>query len=105
MHNEVRSDLEQIIALLKSDKCDWVRLFNQALLAFDEEDFESCSSIILSGCGGMGSLNDIVLGQGMDQHGNFCWKDGYRDLNDTFQLLLGRLYGFARAYPRNHSNK
>jgi len=105
MYDEVREDLEQIIVLLEKDQSSWVRLFLQARRAFDAQDLASCSSIILSGSGGMGSLNDLVLGQGRDESGNFCWKDGYQELNDAFQERLGRLYGFARAYLRSHPTR
>ena len=103
MYDQVGIDLEKIIALLEKDQNSWARLFRQARRAFDAEDFQSCGSIILSGSGGMGSLNDLVLGQGKDEQGNFHWKDGYQELNDTFQTLLGRLYEFSRACLRSHS--
>lgn len=53
----------------------------------------------------MGSLNDLILGQGRDEHGNFQWRDGYRELNDRFQTLLGRLYTFASDYRRAMGTK
>jgi hypothetical protein len=98
MYDQVREDIDEMISLLESDNSSWVQLFRKAKRAFDAQDYENCSSIILSGSGGMGSLNDLILGQGRDERGDFQWKDGYRELNDRFQVLLGRLYSFASDY-------
>lgn len=109
MFIQVKMDLEQIIELLETERSNWVQLFIQARNAFDEDDFQLCSRIILSGSGGTGSLNDLVLGQGRDDQGNFCWEDGYQELNDNYQALLCRLYEFAHSrlrgmpLPRYHS--
>lgn len=56
--------------------------------------------VILSGSGGMGSLNDLVLGQSRDASGNFQWKDGYGAMNEQFQRLFESLYAFAHTYRR-----
>lgn len=100
MYDQVGKDLNEMITLLEGDSNAWAQLFRKAKRAFDAHDFENCSSIILSGSGGMGSLNDLILGQGRDERGVFQWKKGHRELNDRFQELLGRLYSFAGSYRR-----
>lgn len=108
MYIQVKMDLEQIIELLEKERSNRFRLFIQAQKAFDEDDFQLCSGIILSGNGGVGSLNDLVLGQRRDEQGNFGWEDGYQELNDNFQALLCRLYEFShrclrgKSLPRYH---
>lgn len=96
-YDQVRMDLDEIVALLTKDGCSWARLFELAKCEFDRANYKACGSIILSGSGGMGSLNDLVLGQGSTEAGEFVWKPGYKELNDRFQVLLGRLYGFAES--------
>jgi hypothetical protein len=100
MYEQAQQDLDEIIVLLQDDGNSWARLFRLAKQAFSEADYKTCGSIILSGSGGMGSLNDIVLGQGRDATGEWAWKPGYRKLNDEFQALLGRLHSFADNVSR-----
>lgn len=100
MYEQVQCDLDEIIVLLQEDGNSWVRLFKLAKQAFAQADYKTCGSIILSGSGGMGSLNDIVLGQGHTASGEWNWKPGYEELNDKFQVLLGRLYSFADNVSR-----
>ena len=100
MYEQLRTHLNEMIALLDSDSCAWAGHFRKALSAYDREDYEHCSYIILSGSGGMGSLNDLVLGQTCDVNGSFKWKDGYVEMNEKFQQLLESLYSFAHAYQR-----
>lgn len=100
MYDQAQSDLDEIIVLLEADANSWARLFRQARIAFAEEDYKACGSVILSGSGGMGSLNDIVLGQGRNATGEWVWKPGYQELNNKFQVVLARLYSFAEAISR-----
>ncbi len=87
-----------MITLLDSDHCAWAEHFRKALSAYEREDYEHCSYIILSCSGGMGSLNDLVLGQSCDVNGNFKWKDGHLKMNEKFQQILENLYSFGHAY-------
>lgn len=54
---------------------------------------------LLSAYGGMGSLNDLVLGQGSFD-GVFAWKPGYVELNEAFDLLRGQAATLANAIRR-----
>lgn len=100
MYEQLRNHLNEMIALLDRDSCAWAEHFRKALSACDREDYEHCSYIILSGSGGMGSLNDLVLGQTRDINGSFKWKNGHVEMNEKFQQLLESLYSFAHAYQR-----
>ena len=89
-----------MIDLLEKDESRWSQFFQKALAAFEQTDYQRCAKIILSGSGGMGSLNDFVLGQTTDQNGKFQWKTGYEEMNKTYQELLNSLYSFARGVQR-----
>ncbi|WP_446739925.1 DUF6966 domain-containing protein [Pseudomonas sp. TH31] len=54
---------------------------------------------LLSAYGGMGSLNDLVLGQ-ESVDGVFAWKPGYVELNEAFDLLRGQAATLANAIRR-----
>ncbi|WP_420818922.1 DUF6966 domain-containing protein, partial [Paraglaciecola marina] len=50
-----------MIALLEEEKSDWwAKHFKRALSAFDSNEYLNCANVIMSGSGGMGSLNDVV---------------------------------------------
>jgi hypothetical protein len=92
----LRDYLIAMVSLLKGEgEGEWARLFTGALEALDLGDELECARIILSGHGGAGSLNDLVLGQEVSDHGTFSWKSGSRQLNDEYRRLLDRLCDFA----------
>ncbi|WP_067654266.1 DUF6966 domain-containing protein [Ferrimonas marina] len=100
MYGQTRKDLIQMIELLEEDDTRWSQFFQRALVAFDNGEYRRCAEIILSGSGGMGSLNDLVLGQTTDQHGKFQWKLNHEEINSKYQELLSSLYAFSRGIRR-----
>ena len=50
---------------------------------------------VLGAYGGMGSVNDLVLGQGSD-NGVFAWKPGAQKLNNRFAALRSRAWELAQ---------
>lgn len=51
---------------------------------------------LLSAYGGMGSFNDLVLGQ-CYEGGKFSWKVGHVALNERFSALRSRAWALANA--------
>jgi hypothetical protein len=100
MYQKTENKLKLIIQLLEEDQNNWSQFFIKALDAFEKGDYTRCAQIILSGSGGMGSLNDLVLGQTKDAAGNFQWKPDYQETNNKFQELLNNLYAFAHGINR-----
>ncbi|MGP9684632.1 DUF6966 domain-containing protein [Halomonas sp. AOP25-F1-15] len=100
MYEKTRKDLLAMIELLENDDSRWSQFFQKALAAFDQGEYLRCSEIILSGSEGMGSLNDLVLGQTTDRGGKFQWKPGYEEMNNSYQELLSSLYAFAQGIRR-----
>ncbi|MGH1470095.1 MAG: DUF6966 domain-containing protein [Cellvibrionaceae bacterium] len=100
MYAKIEKDLRLMIELLKKDDSGWTQLFKKALIEFESDKYQLCASTILSGSGGMGSLNDLVLGQAVDEKGNFQWKTGYNEMNNSYQELLTSLYAFAQDIQR-----
>lgn len=98
MYEQTRKDLIEMIALLKEDGAKhWVKFFQKALRAFDASDYMQCAHQIKSGRGGMGRLDDLILGQEKDENGKFSWKTEYKEMNQKYSELLERLYVFSEA--------
>ena len=95
-YETTKRDLKDMIALLESDGCiGWASFFQRALDLLEQGLPVECGRHIQSGSGGMGSLNDLVLSQEQDRHGQFQWKEGYQELNEKYQELLNKLYEFS----------
>ena len=95
-----------MISLLTQDeKYHWAKFFEVALQLYDENNFIECARKIKSGSGGMGSLNDLVLGQGNNTEGKFQWKAGYKEINHRYGFLLNELYDFSNTIIKNLAKK
>ncbi|WP_091390604.1 DUF6966 domain-containing protein [Microbulbifer marinus] len=100
MYDKTRKELILMIELLENDENRWAQFFKKALAFFDNGEYQRCAETILSGSGGMGSLNDLVLAQTTDQHGKFQRKPNYEEINNQYQELLSSLYAFSRGMRR-----
>ena len=105
MYTATIQQLEEMLQLLREDGVTgWVPLFTSAKQAIEAGNPQECGRIILGGSGGMGSLNDLVLGQTTDSRGNFAWKPGYEKMNNRYQTLLDSLYEFAHNVRSGDQN-
>ncbi|HEU0188086.1 MAG TPA: hypothetical protein VFR06_09365 [Gallionellaceae bacterium] len=100
MYEKTGNELKLMIELLEKDESRCSKFFKKALAEFEHGEYQSCAETILSGSGGMDSLNDLVLGQTTDQNGKFQWKPGYEEMNDSYQELLSSLYAFSQGMRR-----
>ncbi|WP_313740666.1 DUF6966 domain-containing protein [Pseudomonas sp.] len=98
-HAPLADVLEALACLLESDGDQhwsrWMRTARARLLDGDPDAIR----YLLSAYGGMGSFNDLVLGQRYDSHG-FSWKPGYAELNQRFDELRGEAYDLAQRIRR-----
>jgi len=99
---ELISVLEQLATLLYSDGhihwSSWMREARTRLLHSDASGI----TYLLSAYGGMGSINDLVLGQ-CYEGGRFSWKPGYVELNEKFEQLRRDAAQLARAIERSQA--
>ncbi|WP_348772795.1 DUF6966 domain-containing protein [Pseudomonas hormoni] len=88
--------LDQLATVLESDGAthwsQWMRKARAHLMNSDYYGIE----YLLSAYGGMGSLNDLVLGQSCID-GIFSWKPGHIELNEKFNALRSEAAALARA--------
>jgi len=91
--------LDQLVMLLESDGdthwSAWMRKSRARLMDSDDSGIE----YLRRAYGGMGSFNDLVLGQ--DQvEGGFRWKPGYAELNERFCELRDQAALLAETIMR-----
>ena len=94
--------LDALASVLESDGdrhwANWMRKSQARLLNSDYSGIE----YLLSAYGGMGSLNDLILGQSY-KDGVFAWKPGYTELNERFAALRSKAWELADAIKRSQS--
>jgi hypothetical protein len=94
--------LEELASVLESDGNThwggWMRRTRARLLNSDYSGIE----YLLSAYGGMGSINDVVLGQSY-KDGVFAWKPGHVELNEKFTLLSNKAWVLADAIKRSQN--
>lgn len=97
---ELVSVLDKLAALLDGDGgrhwSAWVRKAKAHLLNSDYSGIE----YLLSAYGGMGSINDVVLGQSYN-NGVFDWKSRRIELNEEFAKLRNKAWELANAIKRS----
>lgn len=74
----------------------WIRNSRARLLNSDYSGIE----YLLSAYGGMGSLNDVVLGQSY-KDGVFAWNPEHIELNEKFSALSSKAWELADAIKRS----
>jgi hypothetical protein len=83
--------LGEMADLLESDgERNWQYWARGARSMLMQGDY-SAISYVRTAYGGMGTLNDLVLGQ-TEENGVWTWKPGYRELNDRFDHLRGQAW-------------
>ena len=96
---ELIAVLEELAAVLKRDgNIPWSSLIHRAKSRLENDDYSGIGSL-LSAYGGMGSINDLVLGQSVEA-GEFSWKAGHFDLNEKFLALKNRAWEIAYEIKR-----
>jgi len=93
--------LDQIIQVLDSDgEKHWRNLMASARSRLVGSDYSGVEHV-LGAYGGMGSFNDLVIGQSMVE-GRFHWKPGARKANDELDALRGEAFALAQFIQRHH---
>jgi hypothetical protein len=78
--------LDQLAAMLESDgDTHWSLWMRKARARLMDSDYSGIE-YLQSAYGGMGSFNDLILGQ-RDENGVLCWKPGHVELNERFDEL------------------
>ena len=92
---ELISVLDELVAVLESDGEEhWSQWMSDARTRLADSDSSGITKL-RSAYGGMGSFNDLILGQSY-RDGVLCWKPGYGELNQRFYRLrddVARLVG------------
>ncbi len=96
---ELIGTLNQLAELLESDGdrhwSSWVRRAQARLEKSDHSGVE----YLLSAYGGMGSFNDLILGQSYG-NGQSAWKNGHIELNERLDKLRSRAWELAQKVKK-----
>ena len=91
--------LDQLATVLESDgDTHWSQWMRKAKAHLMNSDYYGVE-YFLSAFGGMGSLNDLILGQHCVE-GVWAWKPGHVELNKKFDALCSEAAALARAIKR-----
>ena len=92
--------LDQLAIVLESDGAtDWSQWMRKAKAHLMNSDYYGID-YLLSAYGGMGSFNDLVLGQ-TSINGAFAWKPGHVELNNKFDALRYQAAKLAHEIKRS----
>ncbi|MBN1531575.1 MAG: hypothetical protein JXA20_02835 [Spirochaetes bacterium] len=86
--------LGHIIALLESDdETQWKNRMIESRRRLLDSDHSGIDHL-LGSYGGMGSFNDLVIGQSI-KNGNLVWEEDCKEKNDTLSRLRSRAWELA----------
>lgn len=92
--------LDQLVKVLESDgEMHWSRWMRKARTLLIDSDYSGIT-YLLSAYGGMGSFNDLVLGQ-IANEGPYAWAPGQVEMNDNLQELRDRCAQLAFEIQRS----
>ncbi|MBK5435670.1 hypothetical protein JFV30_02015 [Pseudomonas sp. TH32] len=92
--------LGDLATLLESDGDNhWSRWMRKAKTLLQASDYSGIT-YLRSAYGGMGSFNDLVLGQS-SEGGVFSWKPGYKELNDRLDELRNKAAQLSTEIQRS----
>lgn len=93
--------LEQITQVLDSDgEKHWRKWIASARSRLVNSDYSGVEHL-LKAYGGMGSFNDLVIGQSM-VGGRFSWKAGAQEANDKLDALRSKAYELSQCIKHHH---
>ena len=98
--NELIDTLEELAKLLENDgDRHWSTWMRRAKSRLENLDYSGVD-YLLSAYGGIGSCNDLILGQ-TQTGGQFTWKDGHIELNDRLDKLRSGAWDLAQRIKRS----
>ncbi|MGX5173937.1 DUF6966 domain-containing protein [Aliikangiella sp. IMCC44653] len=93
--------LDKMVTLLKQDQeSHWSAWMESSKRRLQNSDYSGVEHL-LNAYGGMGSFNDLIIGQQMID-GKFKWKDGAAKSNDKLARLRSSAYDIANYIKQNH---
>ncbi len=89
--------LRALIELLDADgETHWRNWLSDSLAALEEKDPRGALHL-RDAYGGMGSFNDLIVGQREDENG-FSWAPHSAEANEELERLRGQAYSLAMEF-------
>jgi len=99
--DELLKTLDELIQLLESDEEEhWSKWMRQSRTRLLDSDYSGIEHL-RSAYGGMGSFNDLVIGQSYE-NGESRWKEGHVERNNRLNELRSKTWELADHIRRNH---
>ena len=100
--DELLETLHEMIELLEENgEQRWSKWMRQSRDWLLDSDFSGIEHL-LSAYGGMGSFNDLVIGQRYE-NGEFRWKENYSEMNNKLNEFRKKAWELADAIRRDHT--
>ena len=100
---ELINVLQSLIVLLQSDNAThWAKWMSVSKSRLEASDFSGITHL-LGAYGGMGSFNDLILGQDM-QRGKIIWKENQMKMNEELEHLRTEAWELASNIKKAQSN-
>ena len=81
--------LDELVALLDgAGEVQWAARLHVVQARLRASEFSGITHL-LAACGGIGSFNDLILGQGFE-NGEFVWQPGHRQNHERLDTLLSQ---------------
>ena len=98
---ELLGTLQSIVDVLSADgEVHWTAWMEQSRVHLEARDYRGVEHL-LSAYGGMGSFNDLVIGQ-RNSGDSFEWTEDAASINNTLDALRSRAYDLACTVKRLH---
>ena len=98
---ELAETLRNLVVVLEADGDEhWSHWIKDALARISGDDYSGIEKL-LGAYGGMGSINDLVLGQSY-ANGKFSWKPGHIARNERFSALSSKAWELANDIRREN---
>lgn len=98
---ELLDTLQAIIDVLSADgEVHWTAWMERSRVHLEERNYRGVEHL-LNAYGGMGSFNDLVIGQRSNDD-SFEWADNAASMNDTLYALRSEAYALACRLKELH---
>lgn len=95
--------LKEMLPILEWDgSAHWYEWLKISLREIEASDYHGIERLSGGLQGGMGSFNDLVVGQSSNAYGRFLWREGYREMNDKLEDLRERAYVLVKDIQKKH---
>ena len=93
--------IDEMVAITNWDNSEWSTSLVKCKYDLENSDYHGIERLL--GCyGGMGSFNDLVVGQSHYEKGAFKWRKDAKTKNERLSHLRSKAFEIAQYIKHNH---